>query len=157
MTTWKQEVAEATVPLEGVNAITASMVWNIQTETDRTSAVIPKTATPMRGVLAVKSLREIDRRLIDGSNYLAGDMVTAAAYRTYADLWKTNESSLENTRVLNRNWGIEPGTDYLEINSEKWKIVRVSGAGVMDDEESGKPEAAKLIFYLRKENAAYGS
>lgn len=150
MSTWKQEVAAETVAIDGVNRLTAKIIWNLQVESDRGSAIIPRTETKISGSLAVKGPRAVDQRLIDGINCLSGDMVTTAAYLNYLELWKQYESSLSASRPLGNHWGIKPGVDELKINSESWKIIRISAAGMMDDEESGEAVPSKLYFYLRK-------
>lgn len=149
MATWKQEVAAETTPISGVNEITATLKWNIEIESDR-GWIVPRTTAEFSGSLAVKSLREIDRRLIDGINYVSGDMMTAVAYLNYLEIWQENSATLETSRPLTVNYGIAEGIDTLEINSESWKIVRVQAAGLMDDEDTGAAVPSKLIFHLRK-------
>lgn len=148
MTTWRQEVAAETAAIEEVNAITAVMTWRVVTD-DRGS-VEPATETEYVSNLKVRTLKELDFRLIDGKNYQTGDCVSVTAFLNYQAAWQEHESELSEARPFEVNYGIEAGVDYLSIGGKIWVITRVLADGMMDDED-GTASPAKLTFYLREE------
>ena len=149
MTTWKQELAAEVTAIDEVNAITVKMKWHVKTDSDRYSAKAAETDTVYESELKVKSPRGINANLIDGLNYLAGDMVIECGYLLYEEAF-TAQEGLTEARDIAVNYGILEGTDGIELNGLELKIVRVEGLGLLTDEESGASAAAKLRMVLRK-------
>lgn len=162
MTTWRQEVAEATTPIEGVNGITAKISFNI-TVSGNDFSPVPSSGGVVsisRKVL-VKGLKEVDARLVDGKNYTAEDFITELAYTKYLEARKPKASdppivnngvavSIDDMRPMDENYGIRPVEDTLEVAGTVWSIADVQAFGLMDDETTGEPVPAKLRFILRK-------
>lgn len=162
MSTWKQEIAEAVTPIEGVNAVTAHLIFEITLPGNDFSPV-PNAGGTVRifRTVQVKGLKEVDARLVDGKNYTAEDFITEIAYTKYLEARKPLPNdppiinngvsvSLENMRPINENYGIRPVEDKLSIAGEEWNICDVQAFGLMDDDTTGEPVPAKLRFVLRK-------
>lgn len=160
MPTWKQEVAEATTPIEGVNDVTATLEWNIAVIDDPFSP-LPQAGGNVRisRTVQVKGLKEVDARLVDGRNYLAEDFITEISYTKYlsARTPKNDDpvivnngkiKSLDDMRPLSENYGIEPVSDTLTIAGKVWAIADIQAVGMMND-DGGVPVPAKLRFTLR--------
>lgn len=161
--TWKQEVADAVTPIEGVNGVTATLSWNINVGYDPDSELPMPTDGIVRiqRVVMIKSPTSISTRLIDGKNYIAGDMVTELAYLKYIaarkllhpDLLSIVQNnvavSLDDVRPITENYGIDYGIDTLLFGNEEWYIVKVDPVGMMDN-DNGVPSPAKLVLTLRK-------
>ncbi len=160
--TWKQEVADAITPIYGVNGVTATLSWNINIGYD------PDSDFPMpddgivriQRTVSIKSPTSINTRLIDGKNYIAGDMVTEISFRKYLAIRssKNNDpaiiqnniaTSLEDVRPITENYGFDLGIDTLLFSSDEWFIVKVDPEGILDSED-GTASPAKLVLTLRK-------
>ena len=161
MSTWKQEVAEATTPLDGVNAVRAELAWNIAVIDDPYSP-LPQPGGTVRisRTTQIKGLKEVDARLVDGKNYMAEDFITEIAYTKYlaARLPDANDppivnngkiKGLEDMRPLTENYGIRPISDTLTIAGKVWAIADIAAVGMMNDDTTGEPVPAKLRFTLR--------
>jgi hypothetical protein len=160
--TWKQEVADAITPIDGVNGATCVLSWNINIGYDPDSDL----PMPDDGIFhivrkaMVKSPVSINTRLIDGKNYIAGDMQTEIAWLKYLALRepaKTDPAivqnnvpfTLEDVRPLNQDYGFDLGIDSVLFGSDEWYIVKIDPVGIMDNNQ-GSPSPAKLILTLRK-------
>ena len=161
MSTWKQEVAEALTPIEGVNDITAVLSWNIAVVDDPFSP-LPQTGGTVRisRTVQVKGLKNVDARLVDGKNYMAEDFLTEISYIKYivARMPDSNDpqiinngkvKSLDDMRPLMENYGIRPIADTLTIGGKVWAIADIAGVGILNDETTQEPVPAKLRFTLR--------
>lgn len=157
MSTWRQEIAEAVTPIEGVNDVTAILTWNIVAEQNPYSPIPGESGTVrVSRTVKIKGVTEIDARLIDGKNFVAGDFVTEISYLRYLDARKplrgdpTMVKTLDEIRPLSGDYGIKNGVDSLSVGGNEWKIRRVTAIGLMNDESTGEPVPAKLRFTLRK-------
>ena len=162
MSTWKQEVADEITPIEGVNDVKATLVWNIAIAGDAYSP-LPDSGSIVQitRTVQVKGLREIAKNLIDGKNYIAGDFSTEIAYTKYLAARAPLASdpvipgdgkslTLSDVRPLAENYGIRPVEDTLSIGGTVWNICNVLAIGLMNDEVTGNPVPAKLRLILRK-------
>ena len=157
MSTWKQEIAEAVTPIEEVNDVTAILTWDIVTEQNPYSPIPSESGTVrISRTVKIKGVTEIDARLIDGKNFVAGDFVTEISYLKYLGARKTLSSdpvmtrSLDEIRPLSSDYGIKVGVDCLAVGGNEWKIRRVTAIGMLNDESTSEPVPAKLRFTLRK-------
>lgn len=161
MSTWKEEVAEATTPIEGVNDVTATLAWNIAVVDDPFSP-LPQTGGTVRisRTVQIKGLKNVDARLVDGKNYMAEDFITEISYLKYllARMHGANDpqiinngkvKSLDDMRPLKDNYGIRPILDTLTIAGKVWAIADISGISILNDESTQEPVPAKLRFTLR--------
>lgn len=161
MSTWKQEVAEATTPIEGVNDVTATLAWNIAVIDDPFSP-LPQTGGTVRisRTVQIKGLKNVDARLVDGKNYMAEDFITEISYLKYLSaripspddpqiINNGKIKTLDDLRPLTDNYGIQPISDTLTIGGKVWAIADVSAVGMMNDDTTGEPVPAKLRFTLR--------
>ncbi len=161
MATWKQEVAEATTPIEGVNDVTATLAWNIAVIDDPFSP-LPQTGGTVRisRTVQIKGLKNVDARLVDGKNYMAEDFVTEISYLKYLSARMPSQSdpqiinngkvkTLDDMRPMTENYGIRPIADTLTIAGKVWAIADISGIGILNDESTQEPVPAKLRFTLR--------
>lgn len=162
MKTWKQEIAEALTPLEGVNAVTATLVFNITVVSGDPFGPTAGSTGNVRisRTVKVKGVDSVDKRLIDGKNYTSSDFVTELAYTSYVQLRKTLAGdppivnngvvkSLDDMRPMGENYGIAIGEDFLTVGSDQWVICDVIALGLMDD-DNGIASPAKLRLVLRK-------
>lgn len=161
MSTWRQEVAEAVTPLEGLNDVKAVLSWNIAVVDD------PYSDFPISGgtvrisrTVQVKGLKEIDARLVDGKNFMAEDFLTEISFLAYEKARKPLASdpvivnngivkTLEDMRPMTETYGISPVVDTLTIAGKEWRIADVAAFGIMNDDNTGEPVPAKLRFTLR--------
>lgn len=161
MSTWKQEVAEALTPIEGVNDVTAVLTWNIAVVDDPFSP-LPQTGGTVRifRTVQIKGLKNVDARLVDGKNYMAEDFLTEISYIKYivARMLDSNDpqiinngkvKSLDDMRPVTENYGIRPIADTLTIGGKVWAIADIAGIGILNDETTQEPVPAKLRFTLR--------
>lgn len=161
MPTWKQEVAEATTPIEGVNDVAAEIAWDI-TVIGNEYSPIPNTTGIVRisRKVQVKGVTEINARLIDGKNYIANDHTTEISFLKYLEARKSLSDdpeiihngvlkTLDEMRPIQSNYGIRPVEDKIIIGGDVWNICNVIAIGIMND-ESGEATPAKLRFVLRK-------
>lgn len=161
MSTWKQEIAEAITPLEGVNDITGTLAWNITLVPDPYSPIPGGDSVTISRAVPIKGAREVDARLIDGKNYIAGDNITELSYLRYLEARNPlatdpeiisggKVKTLEDMRPMTRSFGLELGTDTLTIAGETWYICRADADGWQTDEDTGAAVPAKLRLTLRK-------
>lgn len=162
MATWKQEIADAVTPIEGVNGIKATLIFDITVQGNEFSP-IPNEGGIVRlsRTVQVKGLKEVDARLVDGKNYTAEDFITEIAYTKYLEARKPLASdlpilnngvivSLADMRPMDENYGIRPVEDKLSIAGEEWAIADIQALGIMNDDTTGEPSPAKLRLVLRK-------
>lgn len=142
-------MAAETAAIDEVNAITGAMIWRVVSD-DRGSTTAA-TEAEYSADLKIRTLRELDFRLIDGKNFLIGDCMTVTAFLNYREAWLKNETELAEARPFDKNFGIEPGVDCLEIGGKRWVITRIQQSGLMDDPEDENVYPAKLTFYLRED------
>lgn len=156
MSTWKQEVAAAVTPIDGVNAVSADLIWRIRTDTDPDSPVPSgATITEITAEIAVKAPAEVSARFVDGKNIIAGDHVTEIAYLTYLAARNAdaeNAEILASARPLSGGaFGLAPGVDALDLAGTAWRIIAVAALGMMNDDVTGEAVPAKLRLTLRKD------
>lgn len=162
MSNWKQELAEAVTPLEGVNDVKASLIFEITVQGDAFSPVpSPDGTVRIFRTVQVKGLKEVDARLVDGKNYTAEDFVTEISFLKYLEARKPLpndppiinngvEVTLSDMRPMGENYGIRPVEDKLSIAGQEWNICEVMALGMMNDDTTGEPVPAKLRLILRK-------
>lgn len=161
MSTWRQEFADAVIPVEGFNAVKAVLSWNISVIDDPYSE-FPITGGTVRisRTVQVKGLKEVDARLVDGKNFMAEDFLTEISFNNYlkAREPKTDDpvivnngivKSLEDMRPMTDNYGISPVVDTLTIAGKEWRIADIAAFGMMNDDTTWDPVPSKLRFTLR--------
>lgn len=162
MATWKQEVAEATTAIEGVNDATVTITWNISVQIDPDSTLpIPDDGViKFPKTMIAAAPQQVNAALVDGKNFVAGDSVLKVAWLVYTAARKPLDSDpdiisngmllmLDDVRPLGRDFGFDLGIDTLTIGSDVWKIVNAAGDGWMND-ENGVPQPSTLTLTLRK-------
>lgn len=161
MSTWKQEIADAVTPIEGVNAVKAVLSWNISVIDDPYSE-FPITGGTVRisRSVQVKGLKEVDARLVDGKNFMAEDFLTEISFNNYLKAREPKlddpiiinngiAKNLEDMRPMTDNYGIFPVVDTLTIAGKEWRIADIAAFGIMNDDSTGEPVPSKLRFTLR--------
>lgn len=83
MSTWKQETADAVIPIEGINNVSATITWRIITESDIFSVDAKGKDDSVSASVSMRAPRTIDRRIIDGKNFLAGDCAAIISWTGY--------------------------------------------------------------------------
>lgn len=155
MANWKQELQEQICGIPDLNANTATMTIEIDTLNDffgGESEVVTITRD-----LKIQDPRQVNARLVDGVNYIAGDFICNAAFLFLKDAMRTKSGdqvitingvtkTLEQVRpfTASNNWGIDLGDDTLTIGGDVWSIVGVTGLNWLDNEPS------IIEFKLRK-------
>jgi hypothetical protein len=142
---WKQELAAEVTALEDVNANTATLLMRIDTLNEFYGE-------EARVVELVRSLRvaapsPVNLRLVDGTNYLAGDFVCKVSFaelkKAFAPIAGDPEIIINGiTKTLAEirpftaqgNWGVDIGDDKLVIGGDKWTIAGVRGLNWLDNE-----------------------
>lgn len=149
MSTWKQDIANETIPIDGVNDISAVLTWNIGPLEVDSARPLESVSSSLSAPIKAASFSPIDRRLIDGKNYVSGDHVIQIAYLKYIAA-RNGVSGLEQSRPLSNGYGLKIGIDTLSIGGNVWTICGLSADGFMNDEATGVPEPSKLKLTLRK-------
>lgn len=161
MSTWKQEIADAVTPIEGVNAVKAVLSWNISVIDDPYSEFpITGGAVRISRTVQVKGLKEVDARLVDGKNFMAEDFLTEISFNNYQKAREKKQDdpvivnngivkTLDDMRPMTENYGISPVVDTLTIAGKEWRIADIAAFGMMNDDTTGEPVPAKLRFTLR--------
>ena len=158
---WKQEVADAVIAIDDVNANPAILTYRIN---DRGGLLggLDKIIS-IRRELKVKSPRMMSERLIDGTERKAGDLVCQVSYTQLQAAHRAKDGdpaivvngvtkNLAEVRPfmaqlgMNNNirWGIDIGDDTLTIGDDEWVIVGVEAEQWL----AGEP--ARFTLRLRK-------
>ena len=154
--TWRQTVAKYTTAIPGVNANPATLVLRIASGDGFIGGA--ETVAEVRRELTARYPSPVQARLIDGTNYIAGDRIVTVDYvQLEAALTASRPgdpsitvdgepSTLAAARPFDaaHGWGICPGKDQFICGGGTWSIVRIEDIGYMD----GFP--AKFQLTLRK-------
>lgn len=140
---WRQELAKELAGIPDLNRNTAVLIYNINSYDPFTG--LGGDFIPIRRPLVCKAPEQVDARLVDGKNYLAGDLV---AEITYVDLIASRDPLPGDPAISNNGMdktladmrpydattgGIDIGIDELQFGDISYTIVNVRAAQWLDD------------------------
>lgn len=151
---WKQELAQAQV-IDDLNANSAELVFDIwyQDRYDTSDPLDVELIRPIR----VKAPEQVDARLVDQKNYLAGDLILRIDFQTMMEARKPLPSdpplsnngigkTLDDFRPYNpTTGGISVGEDRVKFGGVDYVVAQIEG-----DKWLGNEPAVYLLTLRRK-------
>lgn len=160
--TWKQELAEAITPLEGLDDVKATIIYNVTVISgDPFGPTAGSTGTvQISRTVQVKGVSAVDKRLVDGKNYTSSDFTTEISFLACLKMRQPKQSdppilnngvvkTLEEMRPMEENYGFALGQDLLQVGPDTWAICDVIADGLLNNDQ-GIATPAKLQLVLRK-------
>lgn len=153
---WKQELAQEVNAIEDLNRNSAILNFNIATNGYDPSTGLNTGSTVIQRKILIKAPHKIDARLVDGKNYLAGDLVCEIAF---SELWSARtplasdreiivngvQKSLDDVRPYHSgDCGIDIGIDTLCFGELEYDIANIEGLNWLNN------EPAKYLITMRR-------
>lgn len=148
MSNWKQELKAELIGIPDLNYNEVVISFHVDTYDPFSATGSSVTSQKIQRTVVIGSPKQVDARMIDGKNYVSGDLIMPVAFLVMVDAMKPLSSdpvitigghakTLTDLRPYSPDTcGIIIGKDTVTLGGREYKIANIAPAGWLDGEPS---------------------